>query len=293
MKGLILKNAYYDAEAPNYQSRRLWEELKSLGVETEIKKNDFFGAEIAGGKIKKLDGDYAFCVYFDKDKYVSQALEKEGLRLFNRHAAIRVCDDKAETFLALAGSGTPMPQTLPGLLCYTGGAAADGKTYDYIEEKLGYPLVVKECYGSLGKGVYRADNRKQLEALGEKLMRTPHLFQKYVAESAGKDVRVICVGGKAVAAMKRVSLTDFRSNIELGGRGENYAIDGDLRAIAEKTAKVLGLDYCGIDLLFGKDGYLVCEVNSNAFFGGTERATGVNVAGLYAKHIYDCAKRGV
>ncbi|MDE6667605.1 MAG: RimK family alpha-L-glutamate ligase, partial [Clostridia bacterium] len=48
-------------------------------------------------------------------------------------------------------------------------------------------------------------------------------------------------------------------------------------------------DYCGIDVLYGENGgYLVCEVNSNAFFGGIERVTGVNVARLYAEYI--CSK---
>ena len=70
-----------------------------------------------------------------------------------------------------------------------------------------------------------------------------------------------------------------------GGKGEPYNADGELTALCEKTAALLNLDYCGIDVLFGKDGYLLCEVNSNAFFGGIESATGVNVAKAYAEHI--------
>ena len=65
--------------------------------------------------------------------------------------------------------------------------------------------------------------------------------------------------------MQRKSNSDFRSNIELGGEGECYAIDAKLNDICVRTAKILNLDYCGIDVLFGENGYLVCEVNSNAF----------------------------
>ena len=183
-----------------------------------------------------------------------------------------------------------MPETLPGILCYTPDAKILPETYDKIGRELGYPLIAKQCYGSLGKFVYKIDDRKQLEEISEKLKCTPHLFQKFVASSEGRDVRVIVIGGKTVAAMKRVSDCDFRSNIELGGRGEIFEADEKLRALCEKAAAVLKLDYCGIDVLFGEDGYLLCEVNSNAFFGGIERVTKVNVAKLYAEHILSSLK---
>ncbi|MEG2116932.1 MAG: RimK family alpha-L-glutamate ligase, partial [Clostridia bacterium] len=58
--------------------------------------------------------------------------------------------------------------------------------------------------------------------------------------------------------------------------------------ISEKVAEILDLDYCGIDLLFGENGEpIVCEVNSNAFFGGIETVTHLNVAKRYAEYIYN------
>ena len=87
--------------------------------------------------------------------------------------------------------------------------------------------------------------------------------------------------------MQRRANGDFRSNLELGGTGSPYQIDIDLERLCRKTAEILNLDYCGIDILQGESGYLVCEVNSNAFFGGIERVTGVNVAKLYAEYIFN------
>lgn len=285
MKGLILNNAYYETPSTLYQSERLAAELSKLGVSTDIRKNDFFGAEIDGGKLKNTARGYDFCIYLDKDKYVSYALEKLGLRLFNRHDAIQACDDKAVTALRLADSGIPMPLTLPGLLCYEPTAKVSADTLDYIESRLGYPMVAKHCFGSLGKFVYKIDDRRELSDMCEKLRCVPHLFQKYIAESAGRDIRVIVIGGRAVAAMERKSDADFRSNIELGASATPKELDGELRALTERAATLLNLDYCGIDILCGRDGYLLCEVNSNAFFGGMERATGINIAKLYAEHI--------
>lgn len=285
-RGLILINAYSALETALNQSRRLKEEFFALGVQADIVRNGSFPLALNGdGEITGGAQGYDFCVYLDKDKYRSQLLEKSGLRLFNSHSAIRACDDKAVTHILLSQNGIPMPATMFGLLCYDESAAVSGEYLDKIEKTLGYPVIVKESYGSLGKGVYKADNRASLEKIAEKLKLTPHVFQQFIKESAGTDVRVIVIGGKVVAAMKRVSDKDFRSNIELGGKGEKFDCPADMARLCIKTAQILGLDYCGIDVLFGKEGYYVCEVNSNAFFGGIERVTGVNAAKAYAQYI--------
>ncbi|MDE6550823.1 MAG: RimK family alpha-L-glutamate ligase [Clostridia bacterium] len=287
MKGLIIVNAYTYMPNNEYQAQRIKRELETRGVETEIIRNDSFIARIDGsGNISAVSG-YDFAVYLDKDKYISSMLELSGLRLFNSHASIRICDDKAATYIALSGSGIAVPRTLTGLLCYDKSACVNQTSLDIVENSLGYPLIIKECYGSLGKGVYKADSREQLEQYAAKLITTPHLFQQYIESSAGTDMRVIVVGGKCIAAMRRVSKSDFRSNIELGGRGEPYNLSEKTIEICERAASILGLDYCGIDMLIGSSGEpeILCEVNSNAFFTAIEKITGVNIAAAYAEHI--------
>ena len=147
-------------------------------------------------------------------------------------------------------------------------------------------MIIKQSYGSLGKGIYRVENRKELKNVYDGIKLAPHLFQRSIEESYGRDVRVIVVGRKCVAAMERRSDGDFRSNLELGGKGFPYKTDIKLNDICRRTAEILNLDYCGIDLLVGREGYLVCEVNSNAFFGGIEKVTGIDVAKIYAEYIY-------
>ena len=270
-KGLILTNAYTQSEAELYQPRRLSQELNELGVQTVVTRNSLI--DPAG---------YDFCVYYDKDKYCARRLEGAGFRLFNRAAAIETCDDKMLTYLALGGF--PMPKTLAAPLCYTPSVPVPETFYDKLEAEFSYPLIVKECFGSLGKGVYKIDDRFALSEICERLKTKPHLFQEYVSTSYGTDVRAVVIGGKVVCAMKRSS-ENFKSNVASGGHGEIFALDEKAKAMCTAVASRLKLDYCGIDLLFGKDGFLICEVNSNAFFYTTERVTGVNVAKLYATHI--------
>jgi len=286
-KGLIIVNAYSTLKSATYQAERLKEEFSALGVEVEIRRNDFFPVTVCGdGKLAYKPVNCDFCVYLDKDKYVSEMLEKGGLRLFNRHEAIRICDDKMQTFIALAGSGIRVPETIPGLLCYDENARVSESTLDEVEEKLGYPVIVKKCYGSLGKEVFKADDRRALKDISEKVKCGEHLYQKFISSSYGRDMRVIVIGGKVFASMLRVSDGDFRSNLGVGGHGEKIALPEEAAKMCERAAEIIGLDYCGVDVLFGENGYLLCEVNSNAFFGGIESVTGLNVAGAYAKHIY-------
>ncbi len=281
MKGLILVNAYSSAFNAR-QVKRLTEELTARGVRVDARRNDFFPTKISDGKIATVcDSD--FCIYLDKDKYVSQMLERSGVRLFNRAQAIELCDDKMQTHITLAGRGIPMPDTLPGLLCYDDRAELRPEIVDRVET-LGYPVIVKLSFGSRGTGVFKANDRAELKDIMSRVKTLPHLFQKYIAPSAGKDMRVIVVGGKALGAILRSSDTDFRSNIGLGGNACAVDIPREIKDRAERTAEILGLDYCGIDFLLA-DTPLVCEVNSNAFFDAFEAATDINVAAAYAEHI--------
>lgn len=285
-KGIIITNAYSTLPSSLNQSLRLKKEFSKFGVEADICPNNSFPVEVSGnGEAIRRIAAYDFCVYLDKDKYVSVLLEKTGLKLFNSAEAIATCDDKMLTHIALTDHGIQMPKTLPGLLCYDPQEPVKESILDHIEQALGYPVIVKASYGSLGKDVHKADSRAELRVLCEQYKLAPHLFQECIKECAGKDIRVICIGGKTVAAMQRESCTDFRSNIELGGKGSVYELNPELSSLCGKISDILGLDYCGIDVLPSSRGYLVCEVNSNAFFGGIEAVTGINIARLYAEYI--------
>ncbi len=292
MKGIILINAYFDSDEYMYQPLRLQEEFFGLGAEVDIVRNDSYFYSVDGGAGRlKLDG-YDFCVYLDKDKYLLNALAKTDIPLFNSCEAITVCDDKMLTSIALADSGIPMPKTLPGLLCFSPSERIKPESVAIIEGEIGYPLVVKESYGSMGKGVYLVHDRTELCQTLEKVKCKPHLIQKYIWTSFGKDVRVIVIGGKVAGGMLRASESDFRSNLGAGGSGTPYEVSPELEKLSLKVADILGLDYCGIDFLFGEDGsFVVCEVNSNAFFAGFESCTGINVAELYAEYIYNKVKK--
>ena len=290
MKGIICVNPFGEPKESVYQAKRLKEEFAAFGIDADMVSDGYLNNYISGGKIR---GNFScdFAVFLDKDKYLSACLEKLGVKLFNSHAAIRVCDDKGETYIALSGAGLNIPETVFAPVCYNSYSEIDCKALEVIAEKTGYPVIVKESFGSMGKGVYKADNFTELKSLAENLKLKPHLFQRYLPFKSGTDVRMIIVGGKFLCAMIRENSNDFRSNIALGGKGRKFEPSAEFIATAEKCAYVLGLDYCGVDLLFGEnDKPYVCEVNSNAFISEIERITGVNVARAYAEHIIKTLK---
>ena len=281
MRYIIVINAYIRNKSQIAQAQRIAEELMLLGEECEIIKNINL-AEVRDGKIFAQSADA--CIFLDKDKAAARLLEKSGVKLYNCSEAIESCDDKMLTHIALADNGISMPDSIYAPLCYYSDAKVNE---DFLKsvEKLGYPLVAKKCFGSLGSGVFLINNYSELKAFEDKNKLTAHFYQKFIGRG-GEDIRVIVIGGKFICSMKRTNSSDFRSNIELGGHGEKYDADAALIELCEKTAKILKLDYCGIDVLTDSDGKrYICEVNSNAFFAEAERVCGVNIAKKYAEYI--------
>lgn len=274
----IIINAYRKPFNTVKQAERLKKEFESLKVTCDIIDHGYLNFT----EILKYD----FAVYLDKDKYLSLNLSSKGLKLFNSHEAIRVCDDKGETYIALAKKGVKIPKTLFAPLCYDINENIDISEATSLVNSLSLPIVVKESFGSMGKGVYKADTIEELYSLMKELKNKPHLYQEYLGKRFGEDIRVIVIGGKAVASMRRKNDRDFRSNIALGGKGEKIDLPIAYKKLAEKCAKSLKLDYCGVDILTGNNNEpIVCEVNSNAFFEEIEKITGVNVAKIYCEYI--------
>lgn len=289
MKTLIVENAYIKNKSQISQAERIAEELRLLGEQVSVLKN-FNLARIESGRV--VAEDYDFCIFLDKDRVTARLLESCGLRLFNTSAAVEICDDKMLTGIALTKAGIAVPDCMYAPLCYYNDQQPDESFLDEVGKTLGFPLVAKTNFGSLGEGVTLIDSKERLFSYEKANMTVAHFYQKFTG-SGGEDIRVIVVGGKYLCAMRRYNKNDFRSNIELGGKGEAYAADDGLRELCEKVSRVLNLDYCGIDVIFGKDGKpYICEVNSNAFFAAAEKVCGVNVAKAYAQYMVERVAAG-
>ncbi|XOV89742.1 MAG: RimK family alpha-L-glutamate ligase [Pseudomonadota bacterium] len=157
-----------------------------------------------------------------------------------------------------------------------------------IERVGGAPVVIKLIEGTQGIGVLLAESVKAAEAIIELLQSQKQnvLIQKFVAESKGKDIRAFVVGDQVVAAMRRVAQgQEFRSNVHRGGAAEPVELDEAFRETAVRCTQIMGLRVAGVDMLEGKDGPQVMEVNSSPGLEGIETCTGLDVAGAVIEYI--------
>lgn len=151
-----------------------------------------------------------------------------------------------------------------------------------IDRVGGAPVVIKLLEGTQGVGVILAPDNKVAEAVIETLQSTKQnvLVQRFVAESRGRDIRALVVGDRVVAAMRRTASGDeFRSNLHRGGTIEAVDLDEAYERTAVQAAQIMGLRVAGVDMLEGKKGPKVMEVNSSPGLEGIETSTNLDVAG--------------
>ena len=277
MNGIIITNQQIGHN--QYKIDRFITEFNKVNVPVETYINDGTLAEIKDNNVQINLPKADFVIYLDKDIYLARLLEKAGYRLFNRADFIKLCDDKVLTFIACSNMGIKMPTTFAGPLVYFD---IENKNLDFlkkIENELGYPMVVKKVYGSLGEGVYLVQNNEELRDLYLKICRNPILFQRYVKTSKGHSVRVLIVDGKVFGLFSRKNDADFRSNFGVSAGGEPIDDQKVYVEFAQNIADKLNIEYAGIDLLDDEDGTpILCEINSNAFFEEFEKVTGLNAA---------------
>jgi ribosomal protein S6--L-glutamate ligase len=157
-----------------------------------------------------------------------------------------------------------------------------------IERVGGAPVIIKLLEGTQGIGVLLAETTKSAEAIIEMLQSQKQnvLIQKFVAESRGRDIRAFVVGDRVVASMRRVAQgQEFRSNVHRGGIAEPVVLDERYRETAVRAAQIMGLRVAGVDLLEGKNGPLIMEVNSSPGLEGIEGCTQLDIAGAIVDYI--------
>ena len=209
-----------------------------------------------------------------------RALEALGVPGVNRSAALLLARDKIGSLGELARAALPVPATL---------VLGERTSMETVTERLGEPpWVLKTTPGTKGEGVMLVESEAALEALAAPLFGRNQRFlvQRFIRESAGSDVRVLVIGGRAIVAMRRQAAAgEFRSNLHQGGTAEPFELTAELTDLAERAARTAGLDVAGIDLLPAKGGPLVLEVNGSPGLAGIEDATGVDVSALVVRFL--------
>lgn len=275
MKGWLIVNGFMGTEKFIELYGFLSRAAEKRNVKLEIKTNDELTVPINDSILDANRPD--FILFWDKDTILAKRLESEGVRLFNNARAIEICDNKILTAVALT-ENVPTPRTVISPKTFEGVGYNSLKFLKNATRVLGLPVVIKEAYGSFGAQVYLANTLEEAENIVSNLAHKDFIIQEFISESRGRDVRVNVVGGRVVSAMERYNENDFRSNISNGGKMKQIELSEEMAEVAIKATEVIGLDFAGVDVMFGKDGPVVCEVNSNPHFKSSLECTGVDMS---------------
>ena len=216
---------------------------------------------------------------------VLRQFEMQGVYPLNESVAIGRSRDKLRSMQLLARDGIGLPVTA---------FAHDPKQTDEVLELAGgAPVVIKLLEGTQGIGVVLADTNRSAKSVVEAFRGAGVniLLQEFIKEAGGTDIRAIVIGNRVVAAMKRTGAAgDFRSNLHRGGSAELIKLSPEERSTAVRSAKAMGLNVCGVDMLRANHGPVVMEVNSSPGLEGVEKATGLDIAGKIIEYIEKNAK---
>jgi gamma-F420-2:alpha-L-glutamate ligase len=204
---------------------------------------------------------------------VIRHLERLGVLSFNSAESIDTVKDKLYSHQILAQNGLPVPKTM--LVMFP-------VNPDLVKRQIGFPVVVKTLSGSQGSGVFLCETLNHFEDLMQMVELTNPkaniILQEFIADSRGRDLRVIVIGGRAIACMERVAEEgSFKANFSRGASVREFPMTPEVEWLAIETARVLGLEIAGVDLLFAGDHYKVCEANSSPGFEGVESCCDVDV----------------
>lgn len=282
MNGWLIVNNFVNSEKSKILQKMLINSAQRLDMELTLKRTGELNLPV-GEKYTDLPD---FAVFWDKDIHLASRLEEQGLRLFNSARAVELCDNKVLTYMELARAGIPFPTSFASPKTYKG---IGYNNMDFVKnacDELGFPLIIKEAYGSFGQQVYLAGGFEEACKIITSLEDREFVLQHFVKESCGRDVRINVVGDTVAASMYRYNDSDFRSNISNGGKMKAYTATAEQAELAVRACKALGLDFGGVDVLFDKDGGLVvCEVNSNPHFKSTFDCTGVDISEHILRYI--------
>ena len=120
--------------------------------------------------------------------------------------------------------------------------------------------MAKGLLSSQGREVYLISDKEVYEKIRKKHGEEELLFQEFVKNSYGRDVRFFMIQGEVIACMKRQAKDGFRANFALGGSVEKFEIDHRIREIGREIYKKTELDLLGVDLLLERK--IICSAKS-------------------------------
>ena len=193
-KGSLITNSFLRTEKFSEHYEWLKNAADKQGIQLSLYDNSELLCcydSVLEKKMKDFVAENDFIIYWDKDIRMGRQLtylcRQAGVPIYNSLDAIDVCDDKSYTYQRLwewnlknPDEKIPMVPSIVAPMTYPNIGFKNTEFLQDIGEKLGFPIVVKECFGSFGMQVYKAENMDELRRLTLELEKKPIVYQKFI-----------------------------------------------------------------------------------------------------------------
>lgn len=134
---------------------------------------------------------------------------------------------------------------------------------EYIEQKIGFPLVIKSDYGSMGKGIYLVNNSHDFTNIIENIMLLDSNFnfhlEKYM--DYNHDVRMYIIYDEYYL-FKRTNANSFKANFFQGANFSVHQTNEQFEKLFKAIKKNYKSKILAVDILVKNQEYYICEINS-------------------------------
>lgn len=270
-----------------WEEKAIYEAAKKKGISVENVDIKALRLRLEGKSDFKDKVVLQRSVSYFKSLHATAALEGLGAKVINPLKVACITGNKLFAHMKLEEADVRTPKAI---------AAFSEESALQALEEFGYPAVIKPTVGSWGRMIGLLRDKDAARAVIEDREHMFPLYHIYYFEEfvqrPPRDIRAIVVGDKVVAAIYRYSGDgEWKTNMALGGRAEVCPVTDELNDICMKATHAVGGQIVGVDLMEGKDGLMVHEVNNTTEFKNTVRVTGVDIPGLMVDYALSLYKR--
>ncbi|MEQ9607415.1 MAG: RimK family alpha-L-glutamate ligase, partial [Kiloniellaceae bacterium] len=214
----------------------------------------------------------------------------EGMPVIDDPGSILRCTNKVYLAELLQAHKIPAPKTM----------LVDSNTLEQLDKAIPYPIVLKIPDGSFSRGVHKAENRQELEAIAKDLLKRSDVILAQEFMYTKYDWRVGVLNRKPLYVSQYMMARKHWQIVQHGPAGSVVEGASKTLAIADApeavvntalaAANLIGDGLYGVDLKQNERGVFVIEINDNpSIEAGVEDA--VLKDGLYTAIVQDFIRR--
>ncbi|WP_407357038.1 tetrahydromethanopterin:alpha-L-glutamate ligase [Methanolobus sp. WCC5] len=217
---------------------------------------------------------------------VLRELEDSGVIIINSPAAIQNAANKFHASCLFSKAGLSIPETF---------VAQETETALQMIGQM-KDVVIKPVFGYKGMGILRVKDDTVIGPDGTTTGTTVQdlvsgymdekgmvYIQEFI-ENPGKDIRAFVVDGRVIGSIYRKAPDGWwLNNLSQGGTPQKCKLTKEQEKMCIDAAGAIGALYAGVDLIEGKKGCFVLEVNATPSGAGIYKSLNINVA----EHIMD------